>query len=136
MKSLGKALLERIDEAAQSRAQSKGPGSELVHQRAQSAAIDPANDPPVVARLVVEIRSDGSRTVARGAMEDLGTGERVAVRAEGSSPIQLAGALAKSLLSVPALALQAARSVAEANKATKAAAPKPTASVDADEPES
>lgn len=140
VKSLGKALLERIDEAAQSRAQSKQ-GAELVHQKAQSAAIDPANDPPVVARLVVEIRSDGSRTVARGAMEDLGTGERVAVRAEGSSPIALAGSLAKSMLSVPALALQAARSVAEASKTIKAPTPKaptPTATVDveADEPES
>lgn len=61
-------------------------------------------DLPVVARLVVEIRSDGSRTVARGALEDRATDQRVAVRAEGTSPLSLALALARSLASIPAMA--------------------------------
>jgi hypothetical protein len=52
-------------------------------------------------------------------MEDVMTGEMAQVRAEGGSPVQLAGSLAKSLLSVPALALQAARTVAEAKKSLK-----------------
>jgi hypothetical protein len=58
---------------------------------------------PVVARLVVEIRSDGRHTVARGLAEDA-SGERVQVEAEGSSPLQLALALVKALTQVPALA--------------------------------
>lgn len=58
-------------------------------------------DPPVVARLVVEIRSDGTRTIARGAMEDLVTGQRTTVQASGGSPVQLAASLAGSLLVTP-----------------------------------
>jgi hypothetical protein len=112
VKAVGKGLLKRLDKLARPSA----PNAQMVQQKAQDAALEAANDPPVVARLVVEIRSDGTRTVARGAMEDIASGERVAVRAEGGSPIQLAGSLAKSMLSVPALALQAARTVAEASK--------------------
>ena len=58
-------------------------------------------EPPVVARLVVEIRSDGSRTIARGAMEDAQRGESVAIEARGDSPIQLAIALARALTRLP-----------------------------------
>lgn len=61
------------------------------------------DEPPVVARLVVEIRSDGTRTIARGAMEDLRLGERVAVKAEGTTPLALAGSLMKALLKLPML---------------------------------
>jgi hypothetical protein len=64
------------------------------------------DDLPVVARLVVEIRSDGKRTVARGAMEDVGSGERVAIEARGASPLQLAMQLAKSMWQVPRLAFR------------------------------
>lgn len=56
---------------------------------------------PVVARLIVEVRSDGRRTIARGAMEDAGTGMKAAIEASGSSPLELATALAKSILSAP-----------------------------------
>jgi hypothetical protein len=71
-------------------------------------AIERAGDDalPVVARLMVEIRSDGTRTVARGAVEDVATGQRVAVEARGASPAQLAFALAKSLWQMPRLALR------------------------------
>jgi hypothetical protein len=58
---------------------------------------------PVVARLVVEIRSDGRHTIARGAAEDA-TGERVQVEAEGSTPLQLAFALVRALAQVPSVA--------------------------------
>lgn len=61
-------------------------------------------EPPVVARLVVEIRSDGRRTIARGVMEDAVHGERVAVEARGDSPISLALALARSIMKAPGLA--------------------------------
>jgi hypothetical protein len=58
-------------------------------------------EPPVVARLIVEIRSDGSRTIARGAMEDVASGQRTTIEARGNSPIQLAIALARSLTQLP-----------------------------------
>ncbi len=63
-----------------------------------------ADLPPVVARMVVEIRSDGTRTVARGALEDLQSGERVALQANAQSPVALAQELTKTLLKTPVLA--------------------------------
>ena len=68
-------------------------------------------EPPVVARLIVEIRSDGSRTIARGGLEDLTTGEKVAVRADGTSPAQLARSLASTLVTLPLFAARIARSL-------------------------
>lgn len=59
-------------------------------------------DLPVVARLVVEIRSDGRRTVARGAMEDI-DGQRVAVEATGTTPLSLARQLAGAIWKLPRL---------------------------------
>lgn len=70
-------------------------------QAVPDAPLADAPDLPVVARLVVEIRSDGSRTLARGALEDVVTGERVAVEANGGSPAQLAASLAGNLLTTP-----------------------------------
>jgi hypothetical protein len=58
-------------------------------------------EPPVIARMIIEIRSDGTRTVARGALEDVISGERTSIEASGGSPIQLAASLASSLLSTP-----------------------------------
>lgn len=63
-------------------------------------------EPPVVARVVVEIRSDGSRTIARGAVEDVQTGTRTALEARGDSPMQLALQLARTLTQLPAMALK------------------------------
>ena len=57
---------------------------------------------PVVARLVVEIRSDGTRTIARGAMEDP-EGQRVAVEVQGTTPWALARQLAGALWTIPRL---------------------------------
>jgi hypothetical protein len=65
-------------------------------------------EPPVVARLIVEIRSDGSRTIARGALEDAIGGQRTAVEAHGDSPLQLAIALARSLTQLPRLSARSA----------------------------
>lgn len=69
------------------------------------------DEPPVVARMIVEIRSDGSRTVARGALEDTASGERVAIEARGSTPAALAMSLARSMFSVPSLARQAVKAL-------------------------
>jgi hypothetical protein len=65
---------------------------------------------PVVARLIVEVRSDGSRTVARGAMEDAASGTKAAIEASGNSPLELAMALAKSIIAAPWFRRQAALS--------------------------
>jgi hypothetical protein len=68
-------------------------------------------EPPVVARLVVEIRSDGTQTIARGAMEDAASGQKVAVEASGDNPLALALSLAKNITSAPWLARQAFRAL-------------------------
>ncbi len=60
-------------------------------------------EPPVVARLVVEIRSDGTRTIARGALQDASIGQEVAIKAEGTTPLALAASLMRSLFSAPLL---------------------------------
>ena len=81
------------------------------HDRAELVSAPPGElvgEPPVVARLVVEIRSDGSRTIARGAMEDVITGQRTTLEARGDSPIQLAIALARSLTQLPRLGARSA----------------------------
>jgi hypothetical protein len=78
--------------------------AELVHV----APGELQREPPVVARLIVEIRSDGSRTIARGAMEDVATGQRTTVEARGDSPLQLALALARSLTQLPRLGARSA----------------------------
>ncbi len=67
------------------------------------------DDLPVVARLIVEVRSDGSRTIARGAMEDAASGTRVAIEATGTSPLELALGLAKSIFAAPWLRRQMVR---------------------------
>lgn len=80
--------------------------------KAELVAAPPAGalqkEPPVVARLVVEIRSDGSRTIARGAVEDTASGQRTQVEAHGTSPFQLALALARSLTQLPRLTARSA----------------------------
>ena len=73
-------------------------------------------DPPVVARLMVEIRSDGSRTIARGAVEDLASGERAAIEARGATPVQLAASLAKTLMATPLLARATIKAVLDARR--------------------
>jgi hypothetical protein len=74
-------------------------------------AVAPAEELPVVARLVVEIRSDGTRTVARGAVEDLITGQRTAIEARASTPLAMIASLSRSLLRLPTFARQAVRAL-------------------------
>lgn len=82
-----------------------GAGTQLVDPAAsRDRALATDEELPVVARLVVEIRSDGRRTVARGAMEDVTTGTKTAVVARGDSPVRLALELARSIARLPRLA--------------------------------
>src|SRR3954469_7849462 len=78
-------------------------------RRKEEGPLQAKPEPPVVARLGVEIRSDGSHTIARGAAEDMSTGERVSIQAEGATPLGLALSLLKSALELPALARTFAR---------------------------
>lgn len=80
------------------------PPPESLASNADDRLAPEPDEPPVVARMIVEIRSDGTHTIARGALEDAATGHRVALVARGSSPAQLAVSLAKSLFKAPALA--------------------------------
>jgi hypothetical protein len=93
------------------------PPSDLQGPSTERTSIE--GEPPVVARLVVEIRSDGSRTIARGAIEDVTSSQRTTIEARGDSPIQLAIALARALTQLPRLG---ARSAAPP---TLASAPRP-----------
>ncbi len=72
---------------------------------------DPRPEPPVVARLMIEIRSDGSRTIARGALEDIVNDKNVALQAEGKTPAELARSLTATLISLPLFATQIAKSL-------------------------
>jgi hypothetical protein len=87
-----------------------GPG-EAVLADPDERALERPGDPPVVARLVVEIRSDGRMTIARGAMEDRATGRGVAIEATGRTPLQLAFSLARALVTLPAFGRSAARAL-------------------------
>ena len=75
---------------------------DALQKRSSTQVGAPNDEPPVVAQLMVEIRSDGSRTIARGALNDLRTGESAQVHAEGKTPRDLMLSLAGSLLALPA----------------------------------
>lgn len=80
---------------------------DALQKRSSTQVGAPNDEPPVVAQLMVEIRSDGSRTIARGALNDLRTGESAQVHAEGKTPGDLMLSLAGSLLALPATFSQA-----------------------------
>ncbi len=76
-------------------------------------------EPPVVAQLMIEIRSDGSHTIARGALHDLRSNESAHVHAEGKTPQQLIASLLGSLLSLPTGTFQKLRNPAEGKHDTR-----------------
>lgn len=82
---------------------------DIVETSGTSDAIVEEHELPVVARMVVEIRSDGSRTVARGVLEDHIQGEKVAVEAKAPTLPGLATGLARALMRMPGIERRAAR---------------------------
>ena len=80
-------------------------------ERSLRAHEDDAEALPIVARMVVEIRSDGTRTIARGALDDRVSGQQVAVELTPSSPWAMAKGLAKLLITAPWSARSAVRRV-------------------------
>ena len=98
------------DEVLARKAAGRDAGVEaVVVERSERAAAE-LDELPVVARLVVEIRSDGTRTIARGAMEDP-EGRRVSLEAEASTPWALAKQLAGAIWSMPRLPRPSLRSL-------------------------
>lgn len=63
-------------------------------------AADSAGEPPVVVRLVVEIRSDGATTIARAGLGDDLNGRGTMLEARGSTPLALALSLARHLVAL------------------------------------
>jgi uncharacterized protein YicC (UPF0701 family) len=107
-----RAALDGAAEAAVNATAKAAASSELqVNSKTANDLAETADDPPVVARLIVEIRSDGTRTVARGALKDELSGEQVAIVARGDSPLELAAQLARALVTTPFSAGQIAKSM-------------------------
>lgn len=77
---------------------------------------------PVVSRLVIEIRSDGTRTIARGAAEDPGGQVGLEVRAD--SPAELVVALTKLMLQLPGMMAGSIKSARERRGELPAAEPR------------
>jgi hypothetical protein len=71
--------------------------------RGPAPALTRSVEPPVVAQLVIEVRSDGSFTIARGAL--VIDGETTAIEAQGTTPAELAASLARTVAGIPALLL-------------------------------
>lgn len=84
---------------------------DIVESGDRSGALAEEDELPVVARMVVEIRSDGSRTVARGVLEDHIQGEKVAVEAKAPTLPGLATGLARALMRMPGMERRAARAL-------------------------
>ena len=94
MRELGGIVLEQMRDAL-----TKRPASSVAQ----------TDEPPVVAQLMIEIRSDGSRTIARGALNDLRTNESAQIHAEGRTPADLMLSLASSIVALPRSLFTAAR---------------------------
>ncbi len=114
IKSAVKDLAQRVERRVKNELGKAIAAAEVAREsalaRTQSAELQNTEpDPPVVARLMVEIRSDGSRTVARGALQDEVSGEQVSLVARGNTPLELAGQLTKALMTLPLTAGQLAK---------------------------
>lgn len=103
MREIGARVLGQVKHALTERNQLTRPERDALHE---------AKEPPVVAQLMIEIRSDGTRTIARGALNDLLNEENAQIHAEGRTPTELMASLASSLLSLPATILRAPRAKA------------------------
>jgi hypothetical protein len=73
---------------------------------------------PVVARLVVEIRSDGTTTIARAGLSDDTTGTTI-MEAHGSTPLALALDLARHIVGLAKIGPRTARALLAARRSTR-----------------
>jgi hypothetical protein len=107
-RALGGMALQGLRDAL-----SRNPQSTALDPGGVRGEIDERPEPPVVAQLMIEIRSDGSHTIARGALHDLRSQESAHVHAEGQTPAQLIASLLGSLLSLPSGTFQKLRTEPE-----------------------
>jgi hypothetical protein len=91
----------------------------LGRPKPEQGALSETQEPPVVAQLMIEIRSDGSHTIARGALHDLRSQESAHVHAEGKTPAQLIASLLGSLLSLPGGTFERLRNPTDAKPDTR-----------------
>jgi hypothetical protein len=87
------------------------PGRPAIPFTPPGIASDVVAEPPVVARLVVEIRSDGTTTIARGGLTDVVSGQSTVIEARGSTPLSLAFDLCRSLVGLSTFGVRAARAL-------------------------
>jgi hypothetical protein len=106
-RELGSLVLGQVRNALAQR-------SELA--RSARGEVQTTEEPPVVAQLMIEIRADGSRTIARGALNDLRTAESAQVYAEGRTPTELMASLASSLLALPSSIMRWSKPTANARE--------------------
>lgn len=99
-----KNRLPRSEGSASARRDRRPRKKQLAQRTLPPANVPLADEPPVVARLVVEIRSDGHRTVARGSLEEAELGKRTSIQVEGATPSQLLLSLVSALFHLPAFA--------------------------------
>jgi hypothetical protein len=66
---------------------------------------------PIVARILVEIRSDGTRTVASASVQNALLGQAVSVQAETTTPNSIAQVLLRSMARMPLLGTVASRAL-------------------------
>jgi len=75
----------------------------------ESSEVTGDTELPIVARLIVEVRSDGSRTIARGLIEDATTGQRTQLAVSGGAPVALLATVLGAGRTFASLAWRAAR---------------------------
>ncbi len=79
----------------------------LSREETAESLTDVAAEPPIVARCVVEVRSDGSLSIARGVFEH--QDERVVIEGIGRTPRELLSMLARGAFAHARMRLEGAR---------------------------
>ena len=69
-----------------------------------AGSIEPGGEPPIVARCVVEVRSDGSMSIARGVFET--QEQSVLLEGKGRTPAELVAMLARGAFTEARVRLQ------------------------------
>lgn len=119
IENLAKDLASKAKEGLQKARQAQQARVGSLARLEQQQIIKPGDEElPVVARLVVEIRSDGSRTIARGGLDDVTLGQKLAIDARGDTPLALVAQLSKSLLTAPLFAAQWLNGLQRENEAS------------------
>jgi uncharacterized protein (DUF362 family) len=94
----------------------------LTHDPPNRAVSTSGAELPVVARLIVEIRSDGTTTIARAGLSDETSGTTV-MEARGSTPLALALDLARHIVTLTKMGPRTARALLAVRRSIRADPP-------------